>query len=201
MAGEALLMTLRFVWATLEAQGIDAALMGGIAVAAWQHLRNTRDVDLLISVESAREEQLMSRLSAAGFIPLRQPPILALGEARILQLTFEPPERFLDVRIDLFFADSEFHRLALARRIAITLPGIAEPLFILSCEDLVLFKLLAGRLIDRSDVVHLLRLNRDGINLRYLTEWISRLSLEEIFAEAWNDAFPGEAPPLPPSKG
>jgi hypothetical protein len=198
MAGEALLATVRFVWATLKAQGIDAALMGGIAVAAWQHLRNTRDVDLLISVEPAFEVDLMKRLSEAGFTPLRQPPILTLGEARILQLTFEPPDKFLDVRIDLFFADSEFHRLALSRRIPITLSGVAEPLYILSCEDLILFKLLAGRLIDRSDVAHLLRLNRDGIDLKYLTEWLSRLALSESFRETWSDAFPGTDPPVPP---
>src|SRR5690349_3632374 len=146
MAGEFLTSALRQIWATLTALKIDLALMGGIAVAAWQHIRNTRDVDLLIGVLPSSEQALLEPLSAAGFKPRNDPPFLDVGGSRILQLSYEPPGRFLDVRIDLFFAKSEYDQQALARRVPITLAGMTEPVFILSCEDLILFKLEAGRM-------------------------------------------------------
>jgi hypothetical protein len=42
----------------------------------------------------------------------------------------------------------------------------------------------------------LLRENRDAINLDYLFSWIARLNLSADFASIWNEAFPGEEPPV-----
>ena len=125
--GRILLSALRHIWVTLAALKVEVALMGGIAVAAWHHIRNTRDVDLLVDVNPADEQELLGQLSGAGFKPMRDPPLLQIGESRILQLSYEPPGRFLDIRIDLFLADSEFHRQALARRVTATLPGMSVP--------------------------------------------------------------------------
>ena len=47
MAGETLSAALAHVWKTLKALNAKAALIGGMAVAAWKHARNTRDVDYL----------------------------------------------------------------------------------------------------------------------------------------------------------
>lgn len=195
MAGELLLATLRHVWATLAPLRVEMALMGGLAVAAWKHLRNTRDVDFLIGLKSTDEPELVQRLAAAGLKPLRQPPTLVVGESRIMQLSYEPPNSFMDIRVDLFFAESEYHQSALARRVPMVLPGIPEPVSILSCEDLILFKLVAGRIIDRADCAYLLRFNRPSIDLAYLRQWAARLGLEPELAEVWAEAFPGEAPP------
>jgi hypothetical protein len=138
----------------------------------------------------------VQRLAAAALKPLRQPPTLVVGESRIMQLSYEPPNSFMDIRVDLFFADSEYHQAALARRVPMVLPGIPEPVSILSCEDLILFKLMAGRIIDRSDCAYLLRFNRPSIDVAYLRRWIARLALEAGLAEVWIEAFPGEALPL-----
>ncbi len=195
MAGELLLSTLRHVWATLAALKIDVALMGGIAVAAWHYLRNTRDVDLLVGMAPADLESTLQELSNAGIKPLHEPPLMRLGQSSIVQLSFQPPGRFMDVRIDLFIAETEYHRCALSRRISLSLPGMDAPVYILSCEDLILFKLLAGRLIDRSDCAHLLRANRDTINLTYLREWTLKLQLDNELREVWREAFGADTPP------
>ena len=55
--GQLVLSALKHIWATLAALKVEAALLGGIAVAAWNHIRNTRDVDLLVGVEQSDEEQ------------------------------------------------------------------------------------------------------------------------------------------------
>jgi hypothetical protein len=66
---------------------------------------------------------------------------------------------------------------------------------VLSCEDVILHKLIAGRIIDRADVVALLRANRAQLNFVYLREWVDRLGLSGEWAAIWDDAFPAE--PLP----
>jgi hypothetical protein len=195
MAGELLLSTLRHVWSTLAALKINAALMGGIAVAAWHHLRNTRDVDLLVGVEPGDEPGFIRQLTAAGIRPLHDPPALRVGGSRILQTTYAPPSRFLDIRVDLFIAESEFHQRALVRRLAITMPGMDESVFILTCEDLILFKLLAGRILDRADCAYLLRANQDALDLVYLKEWTTKLNVEKELREAWQEAFGKQSSP------
>ena len=81
------------------------------------------------------------------------------------------------------------------------LPGIDLALYVLSCEDLILHKMLAGRIIDRIDVATLLRLNRTSMDFGYLQGWIIRLALSSEWSEIWREAFPAETPPAesPPS--
>lgn len=195
MAGELLLSSLLHIWAILARLKIDAALMGGIAVAAWNHVRNTRDVDLLVRVEPSHEPDFVRHMTEAGCKLLRDPPFLMIGSSRILQLSYEPPGRFIDIRIDLFFADSEYELLALSRRVELKLPGSDEILFMLSCEDLILLKLHAGRIIDRSDSAYLLRFNRDVLDITYLVQWASNLQLTNELAEIWREAFGEDGPP------
>jgi len=197
MAGELLLATLRHVWAALTALQLDMALMGGIAVAAWHHLRNTRDVDLLVAVEPAQLANVLQQLAGAGIRPIHDPPLIRIGESSIVQLSYAPPGRFMDVRVDLFLAETEFHQSALARRVAIDLPGLDLPVFILSCEDLILFKLSAGRLLDRADCAHLLRENREAIDVNYLKAWTSKQQLADSLREVWREAYGvAMAPPM-----
>jgi hypothetical protein len=195
MPANVLIATLAHVWRTLEPLQHPMALMGGMAVAAWGYLRATRDVDLLLKIESADLERLLDRLRAAGLRPKQQPPVLALGPLRLLQLLYTPPGEFVDVQIDLLLAESAYHREALARRVAIEVPGVEGALSILSCEDLILHKLLAGRILDRADVAALLRQNRAALDLAYLLRWTHQLALTLELSEAWEQAFPGV--PLP----
>ncbi|HEX7446675.1 MAG TPA: hypothetical protein VF306_03970 [Pirellulales bacterium] len=48
MVADVLLTALRQAWRTLDASGARLALMGGLALASWKHVRATRDVDLLV---------------------------------------------------------------------------------------------------------------------------------------------------------
>jgi hypothetical protein len=50
------------------------AVMGGLALAAWRHVRATRDVDLLIGVSEENLEPLLATLTSAGLRPKHQPP-------------------------------------------------------------------------------------------------------------------------------
>jgi hypothetical protein len=173
------------------------AVMGGLAVAAWQHLRATQDVDLLIGMGGTDVQLILDRLTEAGVRPKREPPLLKLGTFQVLQVLYEPPGAYLELQIDLLLGDSAYHQMALSRRVPIKLPDADFEVPVLTCEDLIVHKLLAGRMIDRADVAALLRVNRTSLDVGYLSHWVSELDLAGDFAEMWAEAFPGGRPPVP----
>lgn len=195
MAAKVVLATLKHVWTTLESTGCPCALMGGLCLSFWRYVRNTQDVDLLIDPGPAGVEALLEVLSQAGIRTKHQPPVIDLGSVRIVQLLFEPKDAFLDIQIDLLLAESSFHRGALARRVPARLSDVDLDLCLLSCEDILILKMNAGRLIDRADAAALLRLNRTGLNMPYLLQWVAQLKLGAEWAEIWSEAFPGEPRP------
>lgn len=191
-----LLDAVRQILAALQSLGVPAALMGGLASALWGHVRATRDVDLLIAIGSEGPEALVEALAAHGMVLKCQPPVMRLGDLRLIQLLCEPPGGHLAVQVDLLFADTDYHREALRRRLPAQMAELS--LSVLTCEDLILHKLLAGRIIDRADVVALLQTNRRSLDLGYLRRWSEVIHRSTELSEAWSDAFPGET--LPPEE-
>jgi hypothetical protein len=189
------LAALRQVWTALEPLDIPIAVMGGLAVSAWGHLRNTQDVDVLVGVERARFDSVLQAVRPAGFRPKSRPVLFRIEQQNIAQLLYTPPDIQWDIQVDLLLVSTNYQKTALNRRVTTQLSGLDIPIAVLSCEDLILHKLIAGRVIDRADAAMLLRENRDEIDMDYLTDWIRRLALHSEFAEIWREAFPSEAPP------
>lgn len=187
--------TLKHVWTALEPLNLPMAVMGGLALARWQHVRATRDVDLLLALGSLDLDKVLATLQARDVHARRSPPKVSLGSLSIVQLNYEVPETFIPVQIDLLLAESEYHRTALARSVSTRLPDMDLEVSVLTCEDLVLHKLLAGRIIDRADSAALLRANRDILEVTYLQEWVAKLELKAGFKEVWLEAFPGASLP------
>jgi hypothetical protein len=169
--------------------------MGGISLAAWNHIRTTRVVDLPMAVDRAAIEPILNTLRLHGCRPKRSPPLITVGDHHFVQFLYTPPGEFYDVQFDLLPAESDLQKSALARRVPRDVPGIRRPVDVLHCDDLILFKLVAGRMIDRADAAALLRENREVIELDYLLSWVAQLNLTEEFAECWREAYPGEVPP------
>lgn len=195
MPSDAVLFSLKHVWRTLEPLGVPMALAGGLALAVWKHARATRDVDLLVSIGEEQVGQILQSLHAAGIRPKRDPPVTSLGSQQVIQLLFEPPDAFVDLQVDLLLARTEYPLEALRRRVPIQLPGVDVTIAVLTCEDLILHKLVAGRLIDRVDVAALLRANRPALDLAYLSRWAETLEVAEDLAGTWAEAFSGEGLP------
>lgn len=66
---------------------------------------------------------------------------------------------------------------------------------VLACEDLIIMKLLAARLIDQADVVALLQANLPELDVAYLVQSAQRLQLMNGLTEIWNKALPDEPAP------
>jgi len=169
--------------------------MGGLAMAHWKYIRATRDVDLLVAIEEGDLPRTLQGLAQVGIRQKhRQGTTMRLGQLQLVQLLYEPPETFVDLSVDLLLARSEYHLHALAGAVPARLPDLDLEVTVLTCEDLVLHKLLAGRLIDRADAVALLRANRDALKLEYLVQWSDRLGMQAELIEVWREVT---AEPLP----
>ena len=192
MAGESVRAVLNHVWSALDPLPYPCALIGGIALAVWNHPRATRDVDLLIGVDSTQLDRVIERLAASDCRPKKMPPLITVGSHHFAQFLYTPQGEFYDVQFDLLFAESDLQRSAIARRVARKVPGVDSTIDVLACEDLVLFKLLAGRMIDRADAAMLIRENCESIDFEYLTMWIAKLDLTSEFEMVWNEANPGK---------
>lgn len=80
------------------------------------------------------------------------------------------------VVVDIILADSEYLRTALARRRMVRFGSLQVP--ILTIEDLILFKTLAGRLQDQADLEKI-RARQDELHVdwSYVEGWKTTLGL------------------------
>lgn len=195
MAGEVVRTLVNHVWTALEPLGYPCALIGGAALAAWHHPRATRDVDLLIAVEGGDFGAVAERLVAVECRPKRNPPLVTLGTLRFAQFLYTPPGESYDAQIYLWLVETDLQKSAMNRRVHRDIAGFSRPIDVLNCDDLILFKLVAGRMIDRADAATLLRENLEALDLEYMQVWIARLKLQREFSETWTGAFPGRELP------
>ncbi len=187
MATEAVLQTLQNLWDVLEASGTPAAVAGGLALATWKHPRTTFDVDVLLIADGKMLEVLTQRLFKAGFARKRNPPV-DLGDTELLQFCFEPDGAFIEVQVDLLVAKSAYARDAISRSVVLTEEALGFRVKVLGCEDLIVLKLLAGRIIDLADAAALVRANAKTLDESLLDRLASQLRvgslLEKVRAEA-----------------
>lgn len=196
MFGEVLARSLRETWAlVVDGLKLPAAIMGGMALTAWFHPRNTRDIDLLVGVEGTDPDAILASLQGVGYRPLRSPALVTVENDRFFQFHYTPPGTYVDIKVDLLLAESEFHRQALARRVPVEWPEFRLNVEAVSCEDLIVLKLAAGRPIDEADVVALIQANRETLDANHLKRWLPATQRVGRWGRLWRRAFPGEPDP------
>ncbi len=121
-------------------------VFGAQAAVAYGRPRMTADVVVTVELGLRRAAHLLTALAAGGF-----PTRLALSaafieEARLFPLVHEPST----IPVDLLLAGSGLHEDFLDRRRHVDVGGALVPM--LSPEDLVITKVLAGRRKDLEDI-------------------------------------------------
>ena len=188
MATEAVLETLRQLWLVLDENKVQAAVVGGLALAVWKHPRSTLDVDVLLIADGKQYDELIDCLRRARFERKRD-EVIHLGETDLVQFHYEPVGAYIDVQVDLLRARSAYAREAVGRCITLGENALGFPVQVLGCEDLILLKLLAGRIIDRADAAALLRANIGAIKEDLLNSLAARLGLTSALVEIRREAI------------
>lgn len=190
MVGRLLLATLRHVAELLNREGITWAIGGGIAMSVWGHPRFTKDADFIVGVGDRDINAMLTAFQAAGLRPKRYPSVIAVGEQRFAQFLYRPEDTDFEIQVDFLFAERSFQHVALSRRRSTEFSEWHVDAFVLSCEDLIIFKLAAGRIIDLADAAALLRANGDSIDHSLVRRECKALNLSDDLARIWEEAFP-----------
>ena len=153
-----------------DAQGQPWMLIGGIAVGAW----TTKDCDLAVALP-ADVTAFAAALAAEGLVAARGSFDEVAAEGGVVRLRLEkegkPP-----LVIDLLCAGTDFERVALSRRRSLEVLGV--PAYAASPDDLVVYKLIAGRPQDFADVDRLIRFGRSPEDLEYIRRWVRLWDVE-----------------------
>jgi hypothetical protein len=147
---------------------------GGWAYSALVEPRATTDIDLLVLVEQPSRETISDLLSPLfSSIVVHPAPMGFKGIAIWLVVGINQGQ---EVVVDLLLADSEFLNHALARKQTVEFGNLSVP--ILTLEDLIILKTLAGRLQDQADLE---KIRNRGVDLQvdwsYVQQWKTRLGL------------------------
>ena len=195
MASEGVLATLQASWKALAAIDAPKAVIGGLALVAWKHARYTRDADILIAIEPGRIDELIEALTTAGFQPRHTPPLRVVDGQGIAQFIFQPADALMPFQLDLLLVNGDFQRTAVTRAVSWPIRQAEAPVRVVRPDDLIVIKLLAGRIIDRADAAMILRENRDEIDFTRLHHEVTCQGVAAEYQEIWREAFPDEVVP------
>ena len=176
--------TLREVQSILAQHRVEWAVFGAVAANVYRaEARTTHDVDILISLGQANLAQVAEAAQAAEWTVRFLHPDESM--LRIAHPEFGPA--------DFVVVEIEYQRIALQRaRQEMLVGGISAR--VLTVEDVVIHKLIAGRSQDDADVEAILDASHD-MDRDYLKHWLDQWDVADKFAALQKMAM--EAPPSP----
>jgi len=168
----------RFAFTFLEERGIRTLVIGGLAVIVVGEPRMTADADAVVFVSPTEVDSLIREAVEAGF-ELREDV-----ERRRFEETGTIRFRKGRFQIDLITASLPFEETAYERASFHELFGIR--LRFPSPEDLILFKILAGRDKDILDAKGVARRHEGRIDVAYLERTLQPICELAEDASLWN---------------
>ncbi len=154
--------TLSFIDRFCKEHKFEYAVIGGVAVINYNSYRTTNDIDITIRVE-LDDLQKLGEVLISSFKPIFKNAIDFFEKNYVLPAVYENN----GIRIDFTAAISGFDRAAIKRGKRTKL-GNTE-FSVCSIEDLILYKLVASRYQDLSDIEQLLK-NNISVDKKYLLE-------------------------------
>ena len=162
------------------------AVMGGIAVRVYGIPRPTHDIDFTVAVGRERLPELYAAIQDLGYTVAEAYLSGWVDEVAGLPLVkFRLYSEGQGVDIDVFLAEARFQQELLSRRRREQIDGLSA--WLVSPEDLILLKLLAGRPRDFADIGDVL-FTQGQLDECYLRRWAQELGvladLERTLADA-----------------
>jgi predicted nucleotidyltransferase len=170
-----LFRALRDFAAVFEEIGTPYVVMGGIAVRFYGIPRATYDIDFTVAIERERLPELYQRVRTLGYAvpePYDAGWVDYVAGMPLVKATLYLQDRGVDV--DIFLAESRFQRQLIERRHREQIDDVS--IWLVSPEDLILLKLLAGRPRDHADIGDIL-FTQGRLNEGYLRQWAKELGV------------------------
>jgi hypothetical protein len=160
-------------------------LFGAQAAIIWGSPRWSADVDITVAIEPSAMNSFVAAMKRHGFALLVDDADF-VARTRVLPLIHKSTQMPLDVVLAGSGLEQEF----MTRAIATDVEGTSVP--VISPEDLVIAKVLAGRPKDIEDVRHLIHQRRSSLDaerirevLRLLEQALSQSDLLPVFESEW----------------
>jgi predicted nucleotidyltransferase len=149
----------------LKEQKIDYVILGGLAVQHWGEPRATHDIDITVMVPQERLEQFAQEV-LQRFRP-RLPDALNFAlRHRVLLI-----ESSLGVPVDISLGIPGYEEEVLRRAVTVSVAeGIS--LHLISAEDLIIHKCVAGRARDQEDIERILIRQQLHLDFDYIRRWL-----------------------------
>jgi len=161
----------------LAEAGVPHALCGGLAANLYrEEVRATNDVDLAVAIGPARVVEIVDAFGRAGWsaAPYRQ-----RGEQLKLTRRGMP-------RVDCIIATTDYERAAVERSVPATIEGREIP--VLTPEDLIVFKLMAGRARDYEAVAAIINARGRELDVAYIEGWLEQFDNASAWPRALEEA-------------
>jgi hypothetical protein len=166
----------------LSALGARWYVFGAQAALIWGRPRLTADVDVTVRLDPEEPERLVRVLEASGFQLRVSAADDLVRRTRVLPFVYLPN----GLPLDVVLAGPGLEELFLSRAVPVRVGTVTVP--VISPEDLIVTKVLAGRAKDLDDVAGILRerlqqLDLESIRstLRLLEEALSQSDFLPVF--------------------
>jgi hypothetical protein len=180
-ADEAATAALQALVAALEDLHAPAMIIGGIGVIARGVPRTTLDIDATVWGEGLDIQQTVGVFARHGIAPRVDDAVAFAREHQVLLLRHEAS----GTPIDLTIAWLPFEQQALARATRVDLGSVSAPVAL--PEDLIVYKAVAWRDRDRTDIERLVRLHHREIDVQrvrgLVAQFAAALDAPERIAE------------------
>ena len=181
---------LKSVVAELDRAGFEYMLTGSLVSSLQGEPRSTHDIDVVVSMDAVGAERIVKAFQSPDFY-LSAPAVHeAVRNRRMFSL--------LDLRegdkVDFWLlTDEPFDRARFARRVQMDCDG--SLVWVSSPEDTILAKLRWAEMSGGSekqfgDAIGIYEVQRCGLDMRYIDEWVEKLGLKEIWARLQDAAEP-----------
>ena len=150
----------------LDEKKIPYMVIGGQAVLLYGEPRLTKDIDITLGIGIDGLAQIKALVSSLRLKPLVLEPEKFVEETMV----FPVIEEKSGIRVDFIFSFSLYERQAIERARKIRL-GQTEINFA-ALEDVIIHKMLAGRLRDFEDIQSIL-LKNPGFDGPYIKKWLA----------------------------
>lgn len=161
----------------LTGADIPHALCGGLAANLYrEEVRATVDVDVAVAIAPARVVDLVERLEETGWTV---EPYWHQGEQLRLTRKNLP-------RVDCILATTDYERHAIEQAVPARIEG--RQVKVLTAEDLIVYKLIAGRARDYEAVAAIINTRGERLDTDYISGWLEQFGVADRWERAGEEA-------------